>query len=149
MRAAPAVSVRLLPSTHWRRALALLALAALTSTATWAWQRGDRTGVLALGGVLAGVALAVRTARPGPRQLRWDGQRWWLQTAPEPAEPLAGEVSVAIDLGAWLLLRFDAAPGARPRRAWLPLQRAGQEPDWHALRCALYSPRPAATDPSP
>jgi hypothetical protein len=52
-------------------------------------------------------------------------------------------VAVAIDLGGWMLLRF--VPGAGGGRArWIALQRHGLEPQWHALRCAVYAPRPAA-----
>jgi hypothetical protein len=52
---------------------------------------------------------------------------------------------VAVDLGAWMLLRFerDATPRLR-RIVWLPLQRRGLETPWHALRCAVYSARPVA-----
>ncbi len=52
-----------------------------------------------------------------------------------------------MDLGAFLLLRFvpeaarAGAAGAGCRSA-----RQGRDRDWHALRCAVYSPRPAGTD---
>jgi hypothetical protein len=41
-----------------------------------------------------------------------------------------------------MLLRFT--PDAPARMTWLPVQRRGLEAQWHALRCAVYSPRPAA-----
>jgi hypothetical protein len=56
-----------------------------------------------------------------------------------------GELQVAIDLGAWMLLHFVPDVGHRACSvSWLPVQRRGLESQWHALRCAVYSPRPAA-----
>jgi hypothetical protein len=53
--------------------------------------------------------------------------------------------AVAIDLGSFLLLRFlpegRSGPGAV---RWIPVGRRGLEREWHAFRCAVYSPRPAA-----
>jgi hypothetical protein len=155
MRAAPALGVTVPRSPHWCAALALLATLVTASTAAWALQRGgDALGVLALLGVLLlGSVLLWRAWRRPRWHLRWDGQAWWL--AAPGAEPRAGELRLSLDLGAWLLLQFRAAPGGPRlgRRVWLPLQRRGSPADWHALRCALYSPRPAAdppraTDPS-
>ena len=149
MRAAPAVSLTIRPSAAWRAALAVLAAAAVVSTVLWAWRRGD----VVSGAAAAAVAvLALQTLRAARRRpafgLRWDGQSWWLAEPDAPAhrgEPRQGEVELALDLGAWLLLSFrPQVSGRAARRRWLPLQRAGLEADWHALRCALYSPRPAA-----
>jgi hypothetical protein len=148
MRAAPAVSLSVRPSPHWRAALALLAAVALGSTVAWAWQRGDAlsAGAAAAVGLLALHVLRSARRRP-PLGLRWDGQAWWLSEPGRPGgDPRPGEVVLALDLGAWLLLAFHPHAGVPgpARRRWLPLQRAGLEADWHALRCALYSPRPAA-----
>jgi hypothetical protein len=42
-----------------------------------------------------------------------------------------------------MLLRFvDESP--RTRTTWIPVQRAGIEGDWHALRCAVHAPRALA-----
>jgi hypothetical protein len=57
-------------------------------------------------------------------------------------EPLAGRVGVAVDLGAWLLLRFKAEDTLRGR--WLPVQRRGHELAWHGLRATVYCARPAS-----
>jgi len=150
MRAAPAVSLSVRPSPHWQAALAVLAAAAATSTVLWAWRRGDVASGGAAGAVAALALHALRSARRRPSLvLRWDGQSWWLS---EPAsgvagaEPCPGDLELALDLGSWMLLSFRPhGTGRRSgRRRWLPLQRAGLEADWHALRCALYSPRPAA-----
>lgn len=150
MRAAPAVSVRAAPSGQWLAALLTLSSVVIAATALWAWQRGTAAGGLVW---LSVVALAAHCAwcarRRGAMSLRWDGERWWL-ALPADSTEVAGDLLVAIDLGAWLLLRFRAAPGAlaSPRHRWLPLQRKGLQAHWHALRCALYSPRPAAVSPA-
>jgi hypothetical protein len=95
--------------------------------------------------VLTGWLLAVQP-RTTPLSLRWDGQRWHVGPADSAGhEPWAGELQVAIDLGAWMLLRF--VPDADVHGCavtWLPVQRRGLAAQWHALRCAVYSPRPAA-----
>src|SRR5688572_8893710 len=66
MRSAPAVSLSVRPSPHWRAALALLATVALGSTVAWAWQRGDAlsAGATAAVGLLA--LHALRSARRRP-----------------------------------------------------------------------------------
>lgn len=120
--------------------------------------------------------------------LRWNGQRWGVAVGPLTgkahrslvtdcsATPSIGhmvgrvdadsfeegEISIVIDFGTWMFLRFDppaippnleAAPAptdvnlltfrpygrCRSRRLWLPLQRAGLEPQWPGLRRALYA----------
>jgi hypothetical protein len=55
---------------------------------------------------------------------------------------------VALDVGAWMLLKFraDEAPPAAGRR-WIPVHRRSAGVHWHALRCAVYSPRPAPGEP--
>jgi hypothetical protein len=84
--------------------------------------------------VLLTLVLTVSLWRVSARSLRWDGQVWWLDAVP-------GGMKVVIDLGPWMLLSFTpAAPGRL--MSWLPVQRRGLEPQWHALRCAVYSPRP-------
>lgn len=85
-------------------------------------------------------AVAASLIRQPAKNLRWDGRAWHLGFA--TAEPSVGDISVAIDLGSWMLLRFtEMRTGVRSRVIWLPLQRRGLEPQWHALRCAVYSPR--------
>ncbi len=62
--------------------------------------------------------------------------------------PGSGElaVAVAVDLGSFLLLTLaGTGDGERRSRRWLPVQRRGLENDWHALRCAVYSPPLGAT----
>ncbi len=124
-------------------------VAALGGLAAWAFA-GERPSDLALLGVAAGslpvLASAAGLLRCFPFTLRWDGQTWRLNdglVADEQAP--AGDLFVAIDLGAWMLLKFDRPPGRFGRQAtWLPVQCRGLEAQWHAFRCAVYSPRPAA-----
>jgi hypothetical protein len=150
MHAAPAVSVKLTPSRQWRAALLALGVLVVATTALWAWQRDDIPGWCVCLAVAAFAAHCVWHALRTPAlALRWDGESWWL-ASPAMAAELSGDVAVALDLGAWLLLRFRAVPrlAGRPRHVWLPLQRAGLPAQWHALRCALYSPRPRASLPA-
>lgn len=143
MRAAPAVTVTLGCSRLAAAALAVLAAASIAASTVWAFQRDDAWGVvLVLLVGLHAIWLARSVARRPPLRLRWDGERWWLGAA-AGGEPWPGEVSVALDLGDWLLLRFRPEATARSRARWLPAERAAMPADWHGLRCAVYSPRPA------
>ncbi len=83
-------------------------------------------------------AAAWRAAEVAQRQLRWDGQSWWLAEPGQSADEVQVQLSVLIDLDAWLLLR--ATPGPR----WLPLARHQQAPHWGALRATLFSAPAAA-----
>jgi len=123
----------------------------------WLATRSEPTpplGLAAWVGAMLGVpALAVSLMRVPAVSLRWDGQQWWLARLARSArvssaaqvDAIAGDVDVALDFGGWILLRFrPASPGRREGAIrWLPVQRRGLEAHWHALRCAVYSPRPA------
>ena len=89
-----------------------------------------------LGALVLGL-LAARAAGRGSAaaacRLAWDGTAWVLQR--EGRDPLAGQASVMIDLGGWMLVRF--APGPH----WLPLARRDVV-DGHALTAALYAAPP-------
>ena len=132
----------------WRVAVLVLTLLAATTLAAWLSTRVFFEGASAL--AITGIALAlwfgVAASRCAPLSLRWDRQRWHLGPADTMGhEPWTGELNVVIDLGLWMLLRFrpDAQSGHDAVR-WLPVQRRGFESQWHTLRCAVYSPRPAA-----
>ena len=156
MRTSPAINVVLARFGVWRTAIALLAAAALGAIwawwSTWGTEQPQNTGYTLLAAVVlasgAVIALAALLASVKPTALRWDGQVWWMQRVKRGLaagrEAVAGEIVVAIDLGMWMLLRFEPAiRGAWLRCVWLPVQRGGIETEWHALRCALYSPKPA------
>ena len=152
MRGLPPLEVTVCRFGCWRAALLLLGAAALAVTAAW-WLTAPlprphwATAVAAAAAGLALLPLA-EAVRLRPFALRWDGERWHVG-GPAPSagrESRSGRLQVALDLGDWLLLRFvaDVLPPARgAATAWVALQRAGLETQWHALRCALYSPPPA------
>jgi hypothetical protein len=136
----------------WRAGVATVTVLALAAQAAWLAGRFEDM-LLAAFGALVALDLALLGAAAGalrlpPVELRWDTQRWHIVRASSPDEPGPGRLTIALDLGAWMLLRFDhepsAAPGAARRTTWLPVQRRGLEARWHALRCALYCARPAA-----
>jgi hypothetical protein len=88
-------------------------------------------------GFIAGALIGWRAPAPAVT-LSWDGSQWL-------ADGRAGELTVMLDLGSWLLLRLQlAAP--RRRALWLPVTAAEAGSRFHALRSAVYAhpPRPAA-----
>ena len=139
MRASPACQVLLHRFGAWRIAVIALTVAGAAAMAAWLAGRDPpaSAGLLMLVAALAlpVFGCAVSLWRVPAQSLRWDGQAWLLDAAP-------GELSVAIDLGPWMLLRFS--PERQRRSHWLPVQRRGLEARWHVLRCAVYSPRPRA-----
>jgi hypothetical protein len=152
MDAPPPVRVSIGRDRRWVLAVALLAAAAAANATGWglAHLEADVTWTAAtvlVAASLAGAGAATLAWWRAPRgDLSWDGQGWnW---APLDSAPGGGEVTVAFDLGGWMLLRFD--PLAGPRR-WLPLARRSSPAAWSALRGALYGPRPAdvASGPPP
>jgi len=88
----------------------------------------------------AGVALAGWVGT-GPGALDWDGNGWsWT---PDGELARVGPLSVAIDLQALLLLRFDAVPG---RVYWLWVGQADDPAHWRAFRRAVFcGPRTGAS----
>jgi hypothetical protein len=146
MRAAPAFKVSLRRFGAWRAAVWAGVACVWASSFAWAvTQDGPASRAMTLPmAILAGWAawrLGRSLARQPPTDLRWDGQLWWL--ARSDTDPVAGRLSVAIDLGPWMLLRFlPNRVASRSRAIWLPVQRRGLEADWHALRCSVHSPVP-------
>jgi hypothetical protein len=134
----------------WRSAVAAVAALALAVLVAWSvsaqpmWPDAALAGAAIAG--LAVLAVATSLARVDPATLTLQDGLWTY--APErrgrPAE--AGHVDVALDLGTFMLLSISrpSAAGHAAGRRWLPAQRQGHEPDWHALRCAVHAPRAAA-----
>ena len=149
MRASPAFQVTLHRFGVWRGAVVLLAMTGWSVIAAWVYTREEPAGIVvwASAACAAAVSLgwAVSLAQTPAVRLRWDGQLWHLGPPAATADDtVPGELQVAIDLGAWMLLCFTPAAAQHPwRRTWLPAQRRGLEAQWHALRCTVYSPRPA------
>ena len=152
MRTAPALQVALTRFGIWRAAVLVLTLLGTLTLTGWlagheGWGGAAKGAAMALIAALLW-ALGLSLMRLPARRLNWDGQRWaLLDTAAGGTEPIAGEISVAIDLGPWMLLRFRPSASSAwwpsMQSTWLPVQRRGIEPQWHALRCAVYSPRTA------
>jgi len=148
MRASPAFQVTVERFGIWRAVVLALLSAAAATLSAWLLSEAGSTPVALLVPVgLAGAALVASAAlllRCRPTSLRWDSTQWHLG-APGTAgdEPHTGRLAVAIDLGGWMLLRFEHDLTRRWRRTtWLPVQRRGLESQWHALRCAVYCARP-------
>ena len=127
----------------------VLAMAAIAAAVAVGWIGARLAWPLAVsaaasfGAALAAALVARACLRREAVTLDWDAQRWTLAT---PHASCTGDIAVAIDLGAWLLVRFRASSAPR-RWRWLALQRRGLDVHWHALRCALYSPRPGGAEP--
>lgn len=155
MRAAPTFRVDVDRFGASRAGLGLLVLASAGVLCSWQWFGRESASALRHGLVFASlvaIAWAAWRPLPGPFRLRWDGEAWHVGPQPSTqAEPWSGRLGVAIDLGAWMLLRF--APSSGPPRCpyrWLPVQRNGLEAQWHPLRGAVYSARPGQPlQPSP
>jgi hypothetical protein len=149
MRAIAACQFTLSRFDAWRWAIG--ALTGFVVLALWLWFIGQpetlhwslamALGLVALAALGLGASLLPRRGF----SLRWDGHDWHAGPADSVGqEPLTGTLSVSVDLGSWMLLRFQPdAPASRVGVTWLPVQRRGLEPQWHTLRCAVYSPRPA------
>jgi hypothetical protein len=140
MRGAPPVEVRVRRQGSWRAFVVVLV--ALTAGSIGVWLAASEAGItlkvaLALATIAVGLA-ALSTAAPLDITLRWTGATWVLRRQPASDEHV-GSVTVALDLGNWMLLRFIGEP-PRARAIWLPVQRRGLDGDWHALRCAVHAP---------
>ena len=154
MHPAPPLSVRLARSPALRLAAVFISAAALAALAAWLvlhWPDDSapmRAGRLGLCAITLGLAVqAWRRTAARAWILSWSGQRWTLRP-PEaaPATERAGALQVRLDLAGWLLLEFvpETADGADTRHIWLMPSRFALCGQWHALRCAVYSPRPAS-----
>ncbi|MEY2892496.1 MAG: hypothetical protein RJA98_2404 [Pseudomonadota bacterium] len=160
MRAAPALQVTLTHDTAWR--LGGWLLAGFSSAVLMTWAHFTARATLqgwpwAVAVLMCAVLLALTRPwrRHAPVQLRWDGQAWHAgPIGPAGSEPWSGQLTVALDLGGWMLLRLsDPPPPAEHLPAWLAAARHQQPAAWHPLRCAVYSPRPQrapdAMEPGP
>ncbi|MGY4830569.1 hypothetical protein ACVNIS_18505 [Sphaerotilaceae bacterium SBD11-9] len=137
----------------WRAASTLLVCAAAVVLAAWAQRAVEfhlAAVCLTLAVLLVSCVTILRHAwRLRPASLRWDTQRWHLGPVGTAGhEPGVGSLMVALDLGAWMLLRFVPEEGSPLRRGtWLPVQRFGHERAWPALRATVYCARPVSLPP--
>ncbi len=150
MRGAPPCEIAVGRCRAWTFAVVLVAVAGLGALAAWLASSPLGESTWARGGIaaasLAVVALAASLLRSTALVLRWDGARWSVASPVASAVvPAPGELLVALDLGTFLLLWFLPEGRSGPCAVrWIPVERRGLEREWHAFRCAVYSPRPAA-----
>ena len=79
--------------------------------------------------------------------LRWDGAHWWVELSGDvtTSVPRAMDrLRVQFDFQFFLLLRLDSVGEGSQ---WFWLDTWSQTHDWHALRCAVFSPKPATESP--
>lgn len=147
MHAAPPVRMDLAPDTMGFGVAALCAGLAAANFVAWTaiWLDWPVAGVAAAAAAaaLAAIAWAGWARRRGQAGagglLAWDGAAWsWT---PAAAAPIVGEPQVALDLGAWMLLRFTTS-GGPARVTWLVASRRQAAAAWPSWRAALYAPRP-------
>jgi len=151
LRSAPPLQITLTADRPWLVFVTSLCLCTMGIVSLWLhshWPfRTHQQAALCLLVWVAAAALSLRAwkqRRSPTGLLRWDAQNWWYRGQ-------AGQVTVMLDLGRWLLLRFDPltgepTPAQTPARVhWFPVSRSTLSEHWHSLRCAVYSPRPAAT----
>ncbi len=148
MRAAPPVDAALAEGRAERMLITLLhagsgALLAiwLALQAEWPLRAPLILGAVAGAALLAPVGwwLARRALPPSPGRLGWDGQRW-SDVGAHGAQPLQRLV-VALDLGAWVLLRLHPAGGGA---VWRVASATSAQSAWHGLRVALAAHAGAA-----
>ena len=143
MRESPVFEVRLRRFEVWRSAVAALAVAAISASLAWAFATAASgnddsvAAIVSIAGLLtaATIVAAVSLARVPAGVLSCRDGLWSF--VPDAGATRSGPLTVALDWGAFLLLRLDPRPHAH---VWLPVQRRGLEREWHALRCAVYSP---------
>jgi hypothetical protein len=137
MRLAPPAQAWCRSGGAWWRLQQLICASSVGVAATWVAAHLGLEAAAALGwGVGLGAALlAGREPAGAPQQLAWDGGRWSLQVG-NGGPPQPGRALPMLDLGEWMLVRFDHAD--RGRR-WLALSRRDAPAGWPALRAALYA----------
>jgi hypothetical protein len=174
MRSAPAVTVEVTPDPLWRGCMAALLALVAVSLPAWLALRlhGPDIGpatLFAAASLLAFGALVGRSAwrlrSPACHALRWNGVTW--QTLDDRLQPTPVALSVAVDAGAWMLLRLsrparpdaagDGSPSGLIQRlgdalaesgraaAWIAVSERALPLRWHALRCAVHGPVPPAS----
>jgi hypothetical protein len=146
MRASPPIEVRLQHDAQWRGFV--LAVLGSSCAAVPTWVCTAEAGAALKSAVAVALLIASVAAFPlawrSDRTLRWTGQRWQLIDAGcERGRAQDGGVGVAVDLGSWMLLRFRPDAAAK-RSRWMATSRRAIPDQGHALRCAVYSPRPDA-----
>ncbi|MDO9234799.1 MAG: hypothetical protein Q7U28_02040 [Aquabacterium sp.] len=153
MRAAPPFQLSVRRFAVWNCTLISVSVVAMVVCSAWFVGRNDDlppwcNGLISVALFLALVG-ACGALRRHPVRLRWDSQCWHITEFNRRTEEIGlSQVQVMLDAGSWLLLKFVPKGRLNPLSMhWLPVQRRGIEGQWHALRCAVYSPRPGVTSP--
>ena len=109
-------------------------------------QRAPAAIVLIVSWLGAAAAMWQFWRRQRRRQLRWDGECWFVVAPTDAVEQGGGgaRVEVRWDAQRWMLLWFR--PVGSSRGTWLWAQASVDPQRWHLLRCALYSPMTSATE---
>lgn len=145
LRHPPAFSIDIKPDPAWR-ALACfvsgLAAAGLTATLLAHWDPSTSIGLLSFATLSCATLAALFTRRWACSNqvvvLRWDGLAWWLR--PLDGEEQQVQVSAAMDLDSWLLLRVRMhGAGAWRGARYLPVGTALAQPYWGLLRATLFT----------
>lgn len=142
--------IRTAPAWRWLRNT--LAAAAAAAVMAWAWAVNDNgdaaRALLALPWLLPIVAAAAWRGEERGR-LVLEGGDWCFEDAVSDPARQCGELVVAMDLGAWMLLSLRSGGGRWPRnRRWFALSRRDMPASWQAFRRAVYSSRPSPAGPS-
>jgi len=161
MHNAPSVAYPVGRSRIWAGLAAGLWLAGAAVCALVLRAMDDLTGwramLLAAAVLAAGLGAATGWWCAAAGTLEWNGEGWTRHGHGHGHTVAAGTPTVALDGQAFLLLRWQALPGAhmsapgkawrRQRREWLWLDRAQAPQRWDGLRRAVYSR--AITDAPP
>jgi hypothetical protein len=144
--AAPPVAFELMPSREWMAvvvSLGGLGLAAVVGSACAHLQAPPWFALLSsIFAAFVGGALLAWLVPQSRGRLHWDGGQWWYAPNTNANSELNGDLSVMIDLGDWMLLRFDPASSWRGRgRVWLPVNSRALGAAAHGLRLAAYGRR--------
>jgi hypothetical protein len=145
MRVAPPVQALSCGAGPWRSIPQGLYALGVAVASYWAgmqlWGEGALVALGAFGLGMAAAAVAGRALAAPSIRIAWDGGSWQLRSA--RGEPACGRVTLMLDLGAWMLVRFTPDAAAWRGARWLPLARRDCGGAWHALRVALHAPQPA------
>lgn len=139
MRSAPPVAVDCRSHRGWEAAVWTVRMLAAGVAAAWVVRWLTAAPLVSVGVVLAACAaveVGRRRARVPSVRVAWDGERWTWDERP-------GAVTVVLDLGSCMLLRFD--PTDRGRSRWLAAQPVDGVAPVQALRAALFGPPSRAT----
>jgi hypothetical protein len=151
MRAAPPVQATSRVGGGWWLAQRVLVAVVAANLVHWlaGWLDAPALAAPIAAGLAAALAWVWASTRRLPQawHLHWDGAHWSLGSPSRAgaAGEASGSALPMIDLGTWMLVRFDPseAGGDRTSRPqWLVFSGARDPAAWRALRVALYAGAP-------